>query len=174
MAGGGELTDQGVHVLDLINWFAGLPTSVCAMTQTALWPIAPLEDNAFALLRLDGGAIATFHTSWTQWKNLFSFEVFGERGTLVVEGLGGSYGPEKLEVHERASEGGAPLVRIEEFSGPDDSWRDEWSEFVAAIGHGTPYSGGPADGLAVMATLRALYASAESETFVPVEPLPSI
>jgi predicted dehydrogenase len=166
LAGGGELTDQGVHALDLIHWFAGRPTSVAALTQTAVWPIAPLEDNGVALLAFENGAIASFHTSWTQWKNLFSLEVFGERGALVVDGLGGSYGVETLTVYERAMTGGAPTTRGETFDGPDPSWQLEWDAFVAAVSTGAAYDGNPADGLAVMSALDALYRSASSRTFV--------
>ena len=162
LAGGGELTDQGVHALDLVHWFAGLPTHLFAMTQTAVWPIAPLEDNGFALLRFDGARIASVHTTWTQWKNLFSLEIFGERGALIVEGLGGSYGVETLTVHERAMQGGAPRTHVEAFEGPDASWTLEWADFTAALLEGKPYHGGPRDGLAVMAMLRDLYASAQS------------
>ena len=165
LAGGGELTDQGVHALDLIHWFAGPPTEVAAMLQTAVWPIAPLEDNGFAILRNGSGTIASIHTSWTQWKNLFSLELFGDRGALIVEGLGGSYGTETLHLHERALQGGAPSMRTERFEGADDSWKDEWAEFVRALRQGTPYDGGPKDGLVVMAALDALYRSAKSQSF---------
>ncbi|HEX4210267.1 MAG TPA: Gfo/Idh/MocA family oxidoreductase, partial [Candidatus Binataceae bacterium] len=70
LAGGGELTDQGVHLADLVNWMFGMPQRVFCLLQTAAWPIAPLEDNAFALLHFANGCVASFHTSWTQWKNL--------------------------------------------------------------------------------------------------------
>jgi len=169
LAGGGELTDQGVHALDLIYWFAGRATRVAAMTQDAVWPIAPLEDNGFALLEFVDGAVASIHTSWTQWKNLFSFEVFGDGGTLVIEGLGGSYGVESLALHRRALGGGLPAIHIETFEEPDTSWKLEWDEFVGAILRGDAYSGGPADGLAVMAMLNALYESARTKTFVSLE-----
>jgi predicted dehydrogenase len=162
LAGGGELTDQGVHALDLVHWFAGLPTLLFALTQTAIWPIAPLEDNGFALLRFEGARIASIHTTWTQWKNLFSLELFGERGALVVEGLGGSYGVETLTQYDRAMQGGAPATHVERFDGPDLSWALEWADFTGALLEGKPYLGGPRDGLAVMAMLRDLYASAGS------------
>ena len=42
---------------------------------------------------------------------------------------------------------------------------DQWDEFLAAIGTGAPYQGGPADGLAVMTMLDALYRSAASKHF---------
>jgi predicted dehydrogenase len=174
LAGGGELTDQGVHALDLIHWMAGMPNRVAALTQTAVWPIAPLEDNGFALLAFEDGVIASVHTSWTQWKNLFSLEIFGEQGAVIVEGLGGSYGIETLAVHRRKLAGGAPEIDSRSFEGPDVSWRDEWAEFLAAMREGTPYQGGPADGLAVMTMLDALYRSAGSQQFAtltrPSEP----
>src|SRR5580658_7830901 len=44
LAGGGELTDQGVHLADLVNWMIGMPKKAFCLLQTAVWPIAPLED----------------------------------------------------------------------------------------------------------------------------------
>jgi predicted dehydrogenase len=169
LAGGGELTDQGVHVLDLIHWFAGAPKEAFAYLSTAVWPIAPLEDNAFGLLRFDGGCVATLHTSWTQWKNLFSFEIFGSDGSLVVEGLGGSYGVERLQVARRNPAGGVPDADAVEYPEPDASWRDEWNDFVAAIRVGSAYWGTPDDGLRVMRALHALYGSSRDGVPYPIE-----
>lgn len=160
LAGGGELTDQGVHVADLLHWFVGVPREVYAVTQTAVWPLGALEDNAFAILRYDGGCVATFHTSWTQWKNLFSFEVFGELGALIVEGLGRSYGDETLTIVRRALQGGVPATERIAFAAEDVSWRDEWNDFVAGLLDGRPYLGDARDGIVAMETLTALYRSA--------------
>jgi predicted dehydrogenase len=170
-AGGGELTDQGVHVLDLLHAIFGMPQEVQCITQTAFWPMAPLEDNAFALLRYPGGAVASFHTSWTQWKNLFSFEVFGRDGYVAVDGLGGSYGIETLTVGRRRPEGGSPEVEQASFPGPDDSWRHEWEEFVRALRCGSPYEGTPEEGVATMRVLEALYRSARAGQAVAIEGL---
>jgi predicted dehydrogenase len=95
LSGGGELLDQGVHALDLFRWFAGEFTEVTAMLSSAFWPIE-VEDNVFCLLRSAEGATASLHASWMQWKNLFSFEVFGDRGYLVVDdehARDGNYAP---------------------------------------------------------------------------------
>lgn len=160
-SGGGELTDQGSHLIDLASWFGGAPREAFAYMQTAVWPIAPLEDNAFGLLRFEGNVVASLHASWTQWKNLFSFEIFGTEGALSIEGLGGSYGPEKLSLARRNPEGGAPSMQ--EFSFPEDhSWQLEWEEFLGAILDGKPYWGTPTEGLMVMQTISALYESARS------------
>lgn len=166
LAGGGELTDQGVHVLDLIQWFAGVPQDVFGFVQTAVWPLDPLEDSAFALMRFGSGAIAQFHTTWTQWKNLFSFEVFGKKGSLVVEGLGRSYGPETLTVSLRKPQGGAPLQEKTTYDEEDISWAAEWADFVRAIDTDAPYYGAPAEGVAVMKMLDGIYRAAETKQVV--------
>ncbi len=168
LAGGGELTDQGVHVADLIHWFAGLPTEAFAYLQTAVWPIYPLEDNGFGLFKFANGAIASLHTSWTQWKNLFSFEVYGTKGSLTVEGLGKSYGVERLMIAVRKPEGGVPELSETVFDGPDLSWQREWQDFISAVAMETPYLGTPEDGVAAMKMLDSLYRSAKEDAIAHV------
>ena len=88
--------DQGQHVIDLFRWFGGDIHEVTGYVDTTYWKIKPVEDNAFAILRADAGHVCSLHVSWTEWRNLFSFEVFGKNGYVKIEGLGGSYGKEKL------------------------------------------------------------------------------
>lgn len=158
LAGGGELLDQGIHALDLFRWFAGDFIEAFGWVSTRVWDIAPLEDNAMALLKTPDGVQASLHASWTQWKNLFSFEIFGQEGYLTIEGLGGSYGPERLTVARRKPESGPPDVNQIDFPGPDTSWKKEWDDFVGAIRKGR--KGGGEDGLAAMRLVDAIYQSA--------------
>jgi predicted dehydrogenase len=168
-AGGGEWLDQGIHLVDLARWFLGDFEEVSGAVTTAFWPVAPLEDNAFALLRTRGGRVASLHASWTQWKNLFSFEVFGRDGALLVEGLGGSYGPERLIRWRRREASGPPEEEITEFPGRDESWAREWADFVDAIrARREPLAGGD-DGLAVMRTVHAVYEAAKARRWLRVE-----
>ena len=90
-AGGGELLDQGAHLIDLAKWFLGDFAEVTGYVETHFWD-TPVEDNAYGLFRTATGQIASLHASWTQWKNLFSFEVFGRDGYVCAEGLGGPTG----------------------------------------------------------------------------------
>ena len=48
------------------------------------------------------------HVSITQWKNKFNLEIFGEKGYIIVEGKGGSYGQEKLIIGKRKKLGSRP------------------------------------------------------------------
>jgi predicted dehydrogenase len=136
LSGGGELLDQGVHALDLFQWFLGEFEEVTGMVSTAFWRIAPAEDNVFALLRTPGNVVAQLHASWTNWKNTFSFEVFGEEGYLKTSGLGGSYGLERLCCGLRKKPGDVPEEQWTEFPGPDDSLEKEWEDFLDAVAEG--------------------------------------
>jgi predicted dehydrogenase len=168
LAGGGELLDQGVHIIDLCRWFLGDFVQASGMLATWFWQVAPLEDNGFALLRTERGQIATLHTSWTQWKNLFRFEVFGRDGYLSVDGLGGSYGPERLIWGRRRPESGPPILSTWEYPGPDNSWRDEWQEFVRSIGEGRQPLGNGNDGYQAARVIEAIYQSAKTGKVIDI------
>ena len=55
--------------------------------------------------------IANLHASWTEWKNQFHFEIVGEKGKILIEGLGGSYGKEKLTLFKMKPEMGVPEIK---------------------------------------------------------------
>jgi predicted dehydrogenase len=167
-SGGGELVDQGVHAIDLFRWFAGEFSDAAAFLTTAHWPIAPVEDNAFAMLRSTEGVIAQLHASWTQWKNTFSFEITCEQGALIVTGLGRSYGPERLIKQTRSSTGGAPCETQFDFSGEDNSLSREWSDFLDAIESGREPMSSGADAVRTLQIVDALYESAREEQFVRI------
>jgi len=166
LAGGGELLDQGVHIVDLCRWFLGDFVQVSGMLGTWFWQVAPLEDNGFALLRTVQGQVASIHTSWTQWKNIFRFEVFGRDGYLLIDGLGGSYGIETLTLGHRRPESGPPREEIWEFPGPDTSWQAEWDEFKAAISEGRQPLGNGYDGYQAARVIEAIYESAQTGKIV--------
>ena len=167
-SGGGELLDQGVHIVDLARWFIGEIAQAHGFIGTYHWPIQPVEDNAFALLRSSGGGIVSFHTSWTQWKNTFRFEVLGTDGYVRIDGLGGSYGTERLTIAKRNADSSPPVEETTSFEGPDLSWHSEWHEFSAAIAQNRQPLGNGTDGLAAARILDAIYASAASGTVVEV------
>ena len=158
LCGGGELLDQGVHAIDLIRWFAGEVNDVYAQVETKYWPLE-VEDNGFGILNTRNGVSCVVHVSWTNWKNIFSLEVFGEMGYVKVEGLGGSYGQEVLEIGKRKEEGGRPNIEIIEYPPEDVSWRNEWLEFKNAIKEQRLCVGNGYDGLKANEVIEAMYLS---------------
>jgi predicted dehydrogenase len=161
LSGGGELLDQGIHVVDLFRWFAGDFDEAFGYTATYFWDMK-VEDNAFAIFKKKDGIIATMHTSWTQWKNVFSFEIFGKDGYLVIEGIGGSYGPETLKVGKRKLESGPPDENIFEFPDGDISWEEELKEFISAIENNREPVGNGLDGHKANRMIEAVYESART------------
>lgn len=163
VSGGGQLMDQGVHLLDLCRWFLGDFTSVVGFLATYFWEVSPLEDNAFALLQTRRGQVASLHVSWTQWKPLFSFEVFGSEGYALAEGLGGAYGTARSILGRRDLT--APFAEESiEFRGEDLSWREEWREFVAAVREQREPLGNGQDGLEALRLAQAIYEASRTGT----------
>ena len=132
VSGGGELIDQGVHLIDLAGIFLGDLTEVEGHTATYFWKM-PVDDNAFISLRNAQGNTAWLHVSCTEWKNLFSLEVYGRDGKLHWEGLGGSYGLERLSFYKMLPQMGPPETTVYEFPRGDESWRLEMAEFFEDI-----------------------------------------
>ena len=160
ISGGGELLDQGVHLIDLCRWFAGEFDEVYGIAETKFWN-TDLEDNAFVILR-NKDVTASFHVSTTNWKNIFSFEAFGDKGFLIVQGLGKSYGPETLTIGKRKPEFGVPDIETLEFT-KDSSWEDEWKNFLGAISGREKIIGDAKDGLAANEIVEAIYESSKSK-----------
>ncbi|MBX7220716.1 MAG: Gfo/Idh/MocA family oxidoreductase [Blastocatellia bacterium] len=155
-AGGGEMLDQGVHLIDLARWFAGDFTEVNGLVGTFFWKM-PVEDNGFAFLRTAAGQIAWLHASCTEWKNLFCFEIFGRDGKLQIDGLGGSYGTERLSFYRMLPQMGPPETTIWEYPGEDTSWRAEFEHFTACIADRRTPWGSLADAAAALEIVETLY-----------------
>ena len=156
LSGGGELLDQGVHLIDLARWFLGDFTRVAGRTPSFFWKM-PVEDNAFLLLETAAGQIAFLHASWTEWKNLFSFEICGRDGKLEITGLGDSYGTERLTFYKMMPEMGPPETTAWEFPMADNSWETEFAEFLEDIRLQRQPRPGIADAQAVLGVVERVY-----------------
>lgn len=159
VSGGGELIDQGSHLIDLARWFMGDLTLDYAHVPTLFWDVK-VDDNCFLALRGAGQSIAWLHATWTEWKNTFSFEIAGRDGKLTVDGLGGSYGLERLTFHRMLPEMGPPETSIWEYPFPDRSWEAEMAEFAAAVAEGRQPVGNIHDAVAMHRIIDQAYGRA--------------
>ncbi|MDZ4198378.1 MAG: Gfo/Idh/MocA family oxidoreductase [Kiritimatiellia bacterium] len=156
-SGGGELMDQGVHLIDLSRWFLGDFSEIGGFARTYFWDM-PVDDNAFLLLQTPGRQTAMLHVSCTEWKNLFSLEIYGRDGKLHVEGLGGSYGVERLSFYRMRPEMGPPETTIWEYPGADLSWKTEFAAFLEDLRlHRSP-DPGLREARAALDVVRRIYA----------------
>jgi predicted dehydrogenase len=134
-SGGGELVDQGMHLLDLSNWLAGPLPLHSALLRTQFWD-TEVEDNAALLLGEAGshsGVWAMLHVSWTEWKNMFSLEIYCRTAKIQVDGLVRSYGPQRLRIYRMGEELGPPALEEVAFPDDDASWLREWEHFAEAV-----------------------------------------
>ena len=132
LSGGGELIDQGVHLIDFAGIFLGDFAQVDGHVATYFWNM-PVDDNAFLSLRNHEGKTAWLHASCTEWKNMFSLEIYGRDGKLHMEGLGGSYGVERLTYYKMLPQMGPPETTLWEFPRGDESWKIEMEQFFEDI-----------------------------------------
>jgi predicted dehydrogenase len=155
-SGGGELLDQGVHLIDLARWFLGEFVDVGGFAHTYFWDMS-VDDNGFMLLKTATRQVAFLHASCTDWKNTFSWELFGRDGKLQVDGLGGSYGVERLTWYKMLAEMGPPETTIWEYPMADDSWSAEMAEFIEDIRSEREPAAGLGDAIAALDVVAKIY-----------------
>jgi predicted dehydrogenase len=167
MAGGGILIDQGIHMLDLFLHLGGDFDRVKAEVSNLYWNLE-VEDNAFVILKnTKSGVDASLHSTMTQWRHLFSLEVFMEKGYMVLNGLitsTMSYGEEVLSIARNRSTAPAATWKDEVKTQyiDDHSWRYEMEHFFSAIKNNTNISiGSSDDALKLMKIIDEIYKSKE-------------
>lgn len=163
LAGGGILLDQGIHMLDLFSYLAGDFHEVQATVSNLYWKL-DIEDNVFAIFKNnDNGIVAQLHSTMTQWRHLFSLEVFLEKGYLVLNGLktsSNTYGDEVLSIAKNRATAPAATWENEEriTYHTDTSWKSEIHHFFNAILNDTGIEiGNSTDALKIMQIIDKVY-----------------
>ena len=162
-SGGGILIDQGIHMLDIFLYLAGDFDKIQAAVSNLYWDL-DIEDNVFAMLQNSKNKIAaSLHSTMTQWRNLFSLEVFFEKGYVVLNGLNTSsksYGEEVLNIAKNRSLAPAAIWEEEEtiHFKIDNSWEKEIIEFNKSIIENTkPIIGNSLEALQLMKVIDEIY-----------------
>jgi 1,5-anhydro-D-fructose reductase (1,5-anhydro-D-mannitol-forming) len=164
LAGGGIMLDQGIHMLDLFLYFGGEFDEVQAMVSNLYWQIKGIEDNVFLNIRSSKtGICASLHSTMTQWRYLFSLEVFLEGGSLILNGLktsSGAYGDEALSIKRNQSHMHDGSYESEEkiVYHHNNSWLSEINHFMSCIQENNKVEiGNSLDALSVMKIMDAIY-----------------
>lgn len=158
LSGGGELIDQGVHLIDLASWFLGDFSTVEGHAATYYWDM-PVDDNAFLSLRTSGGQTAWLQVSCTEWKNLFSLELYGRNAKIAIDGLGGSYGVEKCTYYRMLPQMGPPETTVWDYPAGDNSWALELAAFEEDIQADRVPSPGLREGIRTLEIVESIYRS---------------
>lgn len=156
LSGGGELIDQGPHLIDLASIFFGKFTDISGFADTFYWDMK-VDDNAFLTLRNKKGQTAFLHVSCSEWKNLFSFEIYGRMGKIDITGLGGSYGLEKITFYEMLPEMGPPNTYSWEYPFHDNSWHLEIRDFLNSIVKNSKTSSSLENAYEVLKVISSIY-----------------
>ncbi len=165
LAGGGIMLDQGIHMLDLFLHLGGGFDEVQSMVSNLFWKIDGIEDNVFANFRSSGtGVCASLHSTMTQWRYIFSLEVFLEGGAMILNGLktsSGAYGDEALAIKRNE------MSHLGRFDNEekivyhvDTSWNSEIEDFLSCVNEQRkPSHGNSFDALALMRLIDQVYQS---------------
>lgn len=161
-SGGGIFLDQGIHMLDLLLMMCGNFDEVKAYVSRLYWDL-DIEDNVFAIFRNKKGQVASLHSTITQWRHLFSLEIFLERGYITINGLrtsSNTYGNEVLTIAKNRTLPPAAMWSEEKkiVYHVDNSWERELGIFVDAIRNDTDIPvGNSKDALKVMKLVEKVY-----------------
>lgn len=132
LSGGGELIDKGSHLIHLGLHFLGNLVLLKSYLRNFYWKIKS-DDNAFLFLENKKKNLFFLHASCTEWKNKFIFEIIFKNAKFVVEGLGASYGTEKLKYYQMKKKMGKPPLKEWQFEKQDESWKKEINYFFNSI-----------------------------------------
>ena len=120
----GVLEDLGSHLLDLAGYLLG-----CQGTDFVAWHLQHHESASFdhAILASPDGRFV-LEMTFLSWKNTFTIELFGERGSLHLHGLL-KWGPSELILRERVFPSGVPEETREMAEGLDPTWQRDLEHF---------------------------------------------
>jgi UDP-N-acetyl-2-amino-2-deoxyglucuronate dehydrogenase len=168
--GGGALINQGIHTVDLAQYFAGPAASIYGIAERKHHPYIEGEDTALALVKYRSGAVGVIEAT-TSVAPGFSrrVEVHGEKGSIVLDGnditvwkLEGE-GEEEVELARQrsgqrdASDGASNPMNLD-----IGAHQRQLADFVAAVREGRAPAVDGREALKALEIVRGVYRSAET------------
>ncbi len=183
--GGGALTNQGIHTVDLMLWFAGPVKRVFARMATLAHQRIEVEDLITVQIEFESGMMGTLLASTAMYPGYpISLGLFGTSGSVLIEGdelqtlavqgeatLSGS-GANAHAV--QVATGGTRSASAQAEKPSDEAWqwgdahREQFRDFVACIRSGNTPIVTAEDGLNAVQFIQSCYASARSGDWVTI------
>lgn len=152
VAGGGAVMNIGGHCIDRLGWLTdSLPVRVSALIWSRFG--VPVETDAFARLTMDSGVESLLTITSTSPDPIDEILVVGQRGSVVADPQRGARLRVGSKVHQlhRPSRSDIP-----------DAFRNQMLAFRDLAQDRTPFPVSTALSRAVVATVLAIYRSAET------------
>ncbi|MCQ2437325.1 MAG: Gfo/Idh/MocA family oxidoreductase [Clostridia bacterium] len=174
-AGGGAMTDMGVHMIDLLRYISGQEVKrVAAMHETNTFSYE-VEDSSCAILQLENGALCTIHTNFNipdaaaKWR----IELYGNRGRLIGDNVVGQEDMGSVEMISLESVGGYDAVQNTDLTKPEllpldlgNAYQREIESFSDSILNNKPLEVPAEAAIAAQEIIEASYKSNETNTTI--------
>ena len=164
-AGGGALTDLGVHAIDICHFLMGPIKTVTALVANLSKDI-PVEDNAMLLVEFGQGLGGFIETGWTGAGGFTGVEVCGAKGSIVMDLRQGLY-----VSYNRSHPDGTVEFKQEKIECDimEGGWENAIHEFVDHLTNATMPTCDGATGLSTMKVLNAAYESAQTKRKIEIK-----
>lgn len=167
-SGGGAMIDVGVHILDLVRWFAGKKIIEVCANITTIEKKVPVDDNGSVLMRFEDGSIGHFEASWTTRPYEVLTFTYGQNGKLMT-----AIGSDKpiLAKMAKVGKGEDPNCLLEDIVpevGPGGGWENAVHYFIDCVEKKErPFVSGE-EGKETIKVILAAYESAKEGKWVRV------
>lgn len=166
--GGGALMNQAIHAIDLLQWFAGMPSEVFCWKTRRVYARIEAEDTAVASLRFPDGALGSIEActaAWPGWQR--RVEILGERGSAMLEDdrLSKWEFRDSRPEDEAIRTAGVDPEMVSGATAPNaithHGHRRQMQDLIDALRSGRPVAVDGREARKAVALIRALYASAD-------------
>ena len=162
-AGGGILLDQGIHMLDIFNYFSGPFNNFKSFVSNNYWKY-DIEDDVFSIFKNKKKVIASIHSTAIQWEHKFRIEISLQKGSIELNGiLSGtkSYGSESITILRVKSSKFKNVIKKKTiYFKKDNSWKKEIEEFADIVKNKhikKAFNGTSKEALSVMSMIDKIY-----------------
>jgi len=113
--GGGALMNQGIHLIDLLQWYMGPVDTIYGYAETLARKIE-VEDTSVAVLKFKSGALGVIEGTTSVYPETIPhrIELHGDKGSIMLQGEG-------IRRWEVMGEDGKVISRAEEAGGTENT-----------------------------------------------------